>query len=326
MNTRKSMVGKQLIAAGLVVAVAGLSACSKKESKPGQALASVNGSEVTVLQLNEELQRAGVAPAQQEGASKQILQSLIDRQLLQDAAAEEKVDRDPKVVQAVERAKALIMAQAYMQKHIGTPAAPTKAEVEAYYQAHPEFFSSRKQFDMRQLLLATKDMTAEAKGAIDGAKSLEEVASWLDAHQVKFSRGQVSRTGADLPPELSNKLISLPKGQLFIVREGERSVLSQIVEIKDSPVTLEAAAPQIQQFLFNKRNKEAADAEVARLRSKAKIVYLNESMAPGKDVPAASAAASVAPSAAVPAASGDASAPASAVDETQAARGVSGLK
>jgi EpsD family peptidyl-prolyl cis-trans isomerase len=77
-----------------------------KEKKPGQALASVNGDEITVLQLNEELQRAGVQAGQQEVASKRLLEGLIDRQLLVAEATKEKLDRDPKVVQAIERARA----------------------------------------------------------------------------------------------------------------------------------------------------------------------------------------------------------------------------
>jgi hypothetical protein len=81
-----------VLCAALILVAATLSACGDKakEKKPGQALASVNGEEVTVLQLNEELQRAGVTAAQQDTASKQLLQVLIDRQLLQEAAAKEK--------------------------------------------------------------------------------------------------------------------------------------------------------------------------------------------------------------------------------------------
>ena len=78
-----------------------------------------------MLQLNEELQRAGVTAAQQETASKQLLQVLIDRQLLQEAAAKENLDRDPKVMQAIDRAKSLIIAQAYLQKRVGSVAKPT---------------------------------------------------------------------------------------------------------------------------------------------------------------------------------------------------------
>ncbi|WP_229217504.1 SurA N-terminal domain-containing protein [Massilia forsythiae] len=109
MNTSSAfLASRSALCGALVLALATLGACGNKaaEKKPGQALASVNGEEVTVLQLNEEMQRAGVAPAQQDAASKQLLQVLIDRQLLQEAAARESLDRDPKVMQAIDRARA----------------------------------------------------------------------------------------------------------------------------------------------------------------------------------------------------------------------------
>lgn len=277
LTLRRSVANTRWSGVALVLLVAvGLSACGGKEKRVGQALASVNGEEITVLQLNDELQHANVPAVQQETASKQLLESLIDRQLLQNEAVKDKIDRDPKVVQAIERAKALIIAQAYMQKRIGAIAKPTAAEVEEYFNKNPQYFSQRKQFDMRQLLIATADMNDDLKAAMDRAKSLEEVAAWLDAHHVKFGRMQLSRTSADLAPELSAKLAAMPAGQLFIVREGERTLLISLADIKDSPVVLAQATPQIEQFLFNKKNKDAAQAELKRLRASAKIEYLNK--------------------------------------------------
>jgi peptidyl-prolyl cis-trans isomerase C len=279
------------ILAAMLAAALSLTACGNKEPKAGQALASVNGSEITVLQLNEELQRAG-ATGQPETVRKQLLESLIDRQLLQNEAAKDKLDRDPKVMQAIERAKAMIIAQAYLQKRIGNQAKPTRAEIEEYFNQHPEFFTSRKQFDMRELVVASKDVTDPLKSLMDSTRSLDDVAAWLDSHKIKYGRTQVSRTSADMPPELSSKLLTMPKGQLFIIREGERSLLMQIADIKDSPATLENSVAQIEQFLVNKKNKEAAEAELKRLRADAKIDYFNkaDTMAGAQAVPQQAAA------------------------------------
>lgn len=325
----------------MLLAALTLSACGEKAKKTGQALASVNGEEITVLQLNEEMQRSGVQAAQQETARKQLLEGLIDRQLLQNEAAKDKLERDPQVMQAIERAKAMIVAQAYMQKRIGNQARPAKTDVEQYYQQHPEFFANRKQFDMRQLVLATKDVSEPLKAQLDSVKSLDEAAAWLDQHQIKYVRAGLTRTSTDLPPELGARLASMPKGQLFIIREGERSMLIQIAEIKDSPLSLDAATAQIEQFLFNKKNKEAAEAEIKRLRSTAKIEYFNKPAdgAPGAPgAPASPAAATAAAPAATPAAGAPAATAAApvvppaqaaasqtAADEA-AARGVAGLK
>ena len=308
-------VQQRILTAGVILlTVAGLAACGgDKQKKVGQALASVNGEEITALQLNEELQRAGVPAAQQEAASKQLLEALIDRQVVENVALKEKIDRDPKVMQAVERAKALIISQAYMQKKLSGIARPSKAEVEDYFNKHPELFSNRKQFDMRQLLIASKDMNDALKQVIDKSKSLDEVAAWMESNKIGFARAQVSRTTTDLAPELVGKLQSMPKGQLFIINEGDRAMLMTIVDIKDVPVKLAAAAPQIEQYLVNTRTKDAAKQEMERLRAAAKIEYLNQ--------PAAATAATAAT-----AASGAASAASASAGAAAAARGVAGLK
>lgn len=276
---QKKSIRRISYAAVALAVVAGLAGCGKKEQKSGQALVSVNGEEITALQLNEELQRSGVPAAQQEAASKQLLEALIDRQLLENEAERDKTDRDPKVVQAIERAKALIIAQAYMQKRLGAIPKPTKQDIADYFEKHPEFFTHRKQFDMRELIIATRDLTDQVKKALDSMKTVDDMASWLDSNKVKYARNQVSRTTADLAPELGAKLLAMPKGQLFIIREGERSMLISVADVKEVPVDLDTAAPQIEQYLINTKSKEAAAAELARLRASAKIEYLNKALA-----------------------------------------------
>jgi EpsD family peptidyl-prolyl cis-trans isomerase len=335
MKTSAPSTPKRVLCAALILVAATLSACSDKakDKKPGQALASVNGEEVTVLQLNEEMQRAGVPAGQQDAASKQLLQSLIDRTLLEEAAAKENLDRDPKVMQAVDRAKSLIIAQAYLQKRIGNPTQPSQAEVQDYFNKHPEFFSNRKQFSMDELVIAANDLTPEVKGATDHAKSLEEVAVWLDAHKIKYGRSQITRSTADVPPQLSEKLLGQPKGQLFVVKEGPRAMFISVTEIKDAPVSLAVAAPQIEQYLMNQKNKELAGAELQRLRGNAKIEYLNKSMAPDASTPAtpaggppSSAVAGASPAATAAAAPGTAPSDAIGSDKAALDRGVAGLK
>jgi peptidyl-prolyl cis-trans isomerase C len=316
-------------AAALVLAAASIAGCSDDrpaDAKPGQALASINGHEVTVLQLNEELQRLGVSPQQRQVAGKQVLQALVDRELLESEAAKEKLDRDPRVMQAIERARSLIIAQAYMQKRLGEPVPPSQAEIESYFNSNPLFFANRKQFAMNELIIAASELTPQVRAAADSASSLDEVADFLDAHDIRYGRAQVTRSTADLNAALSRKLLGMPKGQLFVVREGDRAMLIAIAEVRDAPVTLDIAAPQIRNYLLSKKQKELAAAEIQRLRANAKIAYLNKEYAPD---PAASAgAAPVSPAmpgpagAVVPAAAPQATGS----DEAAFHRGVAGLK
>ena len=267
---------KRVLCCALVlVAAAGLSACGSKEKKAGQALGRVNGEEITVLQLNDELKRAGAKADQQEAATKQLLESLIDRQLVAAEAMRNKIDRTPEVMQAIEHAKAQIITQAYLKSIVAKIAKPSTAEIDDYFQKHPEYFSQRKQFDIQQLAIATRDFSSELKSAVESAKTLDEVAAWLDKHNVRYARGQLTRSSADLPEQMVAKLKEMKRGQLFIVNEGENSMINSIVNIKDSPVSAKNAAPQIEQYLINRKTREAADAEIKHLRSSAKIEYLN---------------------------------------------------
>lgn len=276
----------------VLIATVGLSACGNKDKKAGQSLAVVNGEEITFHQVRDELQRSNVPAAQQEAASKQLLEALIERQLLLDEAAKDKTDRDPKVMQAIERNRAQIIAQAYMQKRLASVARPSKAEVEAYFKKNPQFFSERKQFDLKQLTIASKSMNDELRTAIDAAKSLEEVAAFLTSNKIEFGRGDLVRSTSDLPTEMSSKLLSMPRTQLFLIKEGERTLLLTLTDVKDSPVTLEKASPQIEQFLFQQKSKETADALLKSLRATAKINYLNGAGNASASASAASASAS----------------------------------
>jgi peptidyl-prolyl cis-trans isomerase C len=275
-----------------------LAACSQQRADtPGQALASVNGVEITVLQLNDELARAGVGAANEPAASKQLLQALIDRQLLQAEAARDKLDRDPKVMQAIERARASIVAQAWLQQRVGNLSQPTPSDIEAYFNAHPQFFGSRKQFAMEQLQLPASGLTADLKRVVDNARSLDDVTIWLAANRVPAGRSHVTRSTSDLAPALAARLLAMHKGQVFAVQEGERALVIALLDIQDAPVTLAVARPQIAQFLMKQRQKEAASTELARLRAIAKIDYLNQALAQGpvSGKPAATVTPAVAP-------------------------------
>jgi len=271
---------RRVLCGVLVLVIAtGLSACGSKEKEAGQALARVDGAEITVLQINDELKRAGVKADQQEAATKKLLESLIDRQLITAEAIRNQIDRSPEVIQAVERTKAQIIAQAYLQSITSKLPRPSMVEIEDYYQKHPEYFVQRKQYDIQQLVLASKDLSSELKSVIDSSrsKSLGEVAAWLNSHNVRYARAQLSRSTAELPEQMVAKLKDMKKGQLFIVIEGENAMLNSITDVKDSPVTSKNAAPQIEQYLINKKSREAVDAEITHLRSMAKIEYLNAS-------------------------------------------------
>ena len=260
-----------------------LSACGyakeNVEKKPGQALASVNGNEITILQLNDELVRAGIRAEQFETASKQILESLIARQLIVDEAVRTKLDRTPEVMQARERANAQVIAQAYLQRITNKLGKPNQVEIDEFYQRNPEYFEKRKQFDLTIVRIALNDLNKELKTVLDAAKSIDEVTTWLDKQGIQYARNVALRSTADLPSHIANMMLEKGKNHIFVMQERAYNLLIAVNAIKENPLSLALATPQIEKFLANQKYKHASEEEINRLRSSAKIEYF------GKNVP-----------------------------------------
>lgn len=277
-SSYRSSIAQSVRVVFLTLSIAGLAGCHGGDKNPGQSLVRVNGNEITIHQLNQELVHS--AAPQNSGKSaedlrKQVLEALVDRQLLVGEAVRNKLDRDLDVLQQVERAKSQILAQAYLRSRIEGMPKPSKSDVETYFHDHPEFFAQRKIFELKQLVIAGADLSADLSATMDNAKSLDEVIVWLDAHNVEYAKSQAIRASPDFPAQILSKIQTADKVQLFIVKDGDKAVLMSVSFLKDSPVTLQAASPEITQYLLNKMTQEEAGAELKRLRSTAKLEYMN---------------------------------------------------
>ena len=110
MQTRLQAIARQrsirlMVLLPVVVAASLAAGCSKSshDGKASQAAARVNGDEITVHQINQLLERQqGLKPEQAEAAGRQALEGLIDQQLAVAKAEEQKLDRDPQVVQLLD--------------------------------------------------------------------------------------------------------------------------------------------------------------------------------------------------------------------------------
>lgn len=259
----------------ILITAANLSSCSNNEKKPGQALVRVNGEEITVHQLNDELGLADIKSEQHEDAAKRLLESLIDRQLFKEEAMRNKINRTPEVMQKIERAKAKILEDAYIATISEKISGPSSAEISDYFHSHPEYFSKRKQFVIEQLTVATSNFSKELKLFLESSKSINNIKVFLDKHNIRYQQSQLSRYSTELPEQVITNLKDIRKGQLFIISEGDTSFINSISSVKETPVTIKLAAPQIEQYLIKIKSKNAVDAEIARLRSMATIQYLN---------------------------------------------------
>ncbi len=262
-------------------------------AKDTQVVAKVNDAEVTVHQLNYEMGLLGAATAQNtDKVTEKTLDNLIKQELVAQKAIAEKLDRDPQVMQALERAKRQVLAQAYIKKvteRDSTP--PTKQEISDYYNQHPELFAKRRIYQIREILLDKTLPMAELQVKMKDAMSLETLVRWLESKNVKMQSGVVVKPAEQLPFEMLARLSQMQQGQVMAVETLANISLSVLMDVRDQPLAEAEAVPAIERFLMAQKRENLAETEIKRLRSEAKVELLGKF--------AASAAAGKTPEAAV---------------------------
>src|SRR5450830_618235 len=230
-------VGKVVL---MLVVISLIASCGKKhgEDKTSQSIVRVNGDEITVHQINNELQRANVQPGQQEIAGKQITQALVDRQILVQEALKTKLDRNPQVMQAIENAKTQILAQAYLESKVSSLAKPTSAEVTDYRTKHADIFANRKIYITDELAFTVEaSNSAEFQSLGKSAKSLKDVTQWLGAHQIKYTLTRAAHAAETKPPPLLTKFSQMAIGELIIINANGANGRTMAVSLSEKGST-----------------------------------------------------------------------------------------
>lgn len=274
------MMSKTLSVASVLLMTVSLVACGEKnsESKKSdtQVVAKVNGDEISIHQVNLQLGRVGkVDEAQSKAISQQIVAKLVDQQLLTQKALEEKLDRDPRVLQILEASKSEILAQAYLEKVSTKAKKPTPAEIDAFYTEHPELFEKRRLFKLQELVVqASPDKFAEIEAGVKDIKNINEVANWLKEHQFQFTANSNVRAAEQLPSNLLKVLQPLSDGELMLVKTDRSLNVVHLAASQSQPIEREKATPVIEQYFLNLNKTNLIKDEVKALKDKAKIEYV----------------------------------------------------
>lgn len=294
-----------------------------EEKAPTQVAAKVNGTELTVHQVNYALQRIpNLDKDQSKAASLQVVRSLVDQELLVQKALTDKLDRDPNVVQAMDAARRQILAEAYMGRKLGTPAETTDAEVSEYFDKHPELFDKRKVYRLQEISIkAPQDKHEAIRAQLSASKTLNDFAAWLKAENYPVKAAQGVKPAEQLPLQLLTQLAKMPDGQAIVVNSPDGLMVIVLADSQAQPVTLEQAKPAIKQLLQTQARQKAAKAELDALKAAAKIEYVGEFADAGKEAVAPAAAEAPAKPAAAQAADAAPDAEADAIS-----KGISGLK
>lgn len=317
---RASLTLGAIATSALLVACGGGDGDKKSST---QVAAKVNSGEISVHQVNFVLQRQqGLKPEQAQAVSRRVLEGLVDQELAVQQAVEQKLDRDPRIVSAIDAARRDILARAYADRVAEAAAAPTPEDIKAYYDSKPALFSKRRIYGLQEFNIeANADQKKALQAKIPTLRSAEELAGALKAASIRFAARNVSQAPENIPMGFLDQLAKTNEGQWVVVVTPTGLNAALVASAKSAPVTEDAAKKAIEQFLLSDRKRKLVADGIKALRGSAKIEYVGQFAAAASaagDAGGAVEAPSVAPT--PPAGASDA------LDASALQKGLSGLK
>ncbi len=315
--------GRSAVALAVSTALLLAGCGDKKTAAASQTAAKVNKEEITVHQINFVLQQQrGLKPEQADAASKQILERLIDQQLALQQAEEQKLDRDPRVVQQIEAARRDIIARAYVERSGEAAAKPTPEAVKQYYDEKPALFKERRIYSLQELSIEAKpEQIATLRSQLQAAKAITDFIDYLKTNNFRFAGNQAVRPAEQLPLNMVDTFAKMTDGQAMLVPTPTGAQVVVLAGSRSEPVDEARAKPAIEQYLLNDAKRKLVENNIKNLRAAAKIQYVGKFAEGAASAPAASDAASALDGVSVTPAAPSAS-PAPTAPETPASGGL----
>lgn len=260
--------------------LATLAACGSSDpiGKQTQVVAKVNGDEITVHQINGEMQRLQLPVANPQKVAKQMLTSLIDRQLLVQEAQKLNLDRTPEVMQLVDAARAQIYAQAYLARKVSALGPATEKEVQQFMAEHAEVFSHRKVFTTSDVIFANDAAKVDVNQLQTLVSNAEELKAWLNSHQIHFEIAEETIPTEALPKQAVGLADQLKVGDLLFMHDDIKVVARSIANISEVPLSELQAKDMATKAVNERKRQQLILDEVQRLKKLAQIVVLDPNL------------------------------------------------
>ena len=272
------ITGRTHIAMSLAL-VALVGGCNKGGDTPkGQVVATVNGEDITIHELNSELALARPpANVPRKTVEQVVLARVVERKMLADVARERKLDKNPDFLLAERRVDEGLLVQALQTDIAKKIPAPTREAAEKYMEAHPDQFGQRKVYAIDQIQFLRPANIASL--GLEAAKTMADVAGVLTANKIEFRRNTATVDALTVNPELIaeiGRIIARNPQEVFMFADQPQGApapvmyVNKINDTKIVPFTGEEAIKVAQQLIQRENTQKTLVANLATFRAAAK--------------------------------------------------------
>lgn len=302
---------KRLAATLMTVTAMFLASCGGKDSggggaatelEKGQVVATVDGQDVTIHELNAELQGVALPSGERRKLIEQAaLQQVVNRHILADIARDRGLDKTPAFILQERRMRDALLVQLLQRQLASKLPAPTQDEARRFIEQNPDTFAQRKIFKLDQIQFAAPDDLRKL-AAYEPIKTMDEFEARLIQDGIEYRRapGTLDTVGAN--PQLIAQITKLPAGEIFMIPNGGAVLASRVTETKVEPFTGDRATQYAMNMIQQTKLAAAATKELDEPIKKARdaVKYQTGYAPPAQPKAAATPAAGATP-AAVPA-------------------------
>lgn len=268
---RKLSVAALTLAVGLQVA-----GCGGK-APTGQVAARVGKDEITVQEVQAELNGYNAPDAKtRKLAEQKALQNIIERKLLAQAAIKAGVDKAPDLAIQKARMEDMLLVQAWKNNLVKAVPDPSPEQVQTFITQHPELFADHKVYAVDQLRLPMVNdpkLFAELKPL----NSLDDIGRVLQAHGIQFQTAKGAIDTLSLDPQIAAQISKLPPGEVFVLPSGGNAlVANKVTDTKVVPVPNDVATKLATRYIKTTQAQESVNrmfGSVIANHPKVKVVY-----------------------------------------------------
>lgn len=233
-------------------------AADQQPEQTGQVIARVNGTEITMHQLNGELARMkSVNDDNRQRVSEVLVKSLVVRSIFEQRAKEMNMDRNPRVMLDVQRAESAALARAYISARASGAPQPTRQEADAFIAENPEYFGSRTYYIFDSITAPTVYMTDERRDAWEEYTDLTEIEIELRRQNVIHERKPYTVYSEGLPKEILADMENIRiAGDVFYIINGANTHITLFSDSRPASLTGEAAVRVATNYLRKLKSEE----------------------------------------------------------------------
>jgi peptidyl-prolyl cis-trans isomerase C len=198
----------------------------KPEAKPsGPVLAEVSGTTITVDAFKKEIENLPpyLKPMTETAeGKKEMLETMIIRELIMQEAVKEGLDNSPAVKEKLEEMKKRLVVEAYLKKKVDEQAKVSDEELQKFYDQNKEKFKTGDQAKASHILVKDEKQAREILLQLKTGGNFEELAK-------KYSSDGAAAKGGDLGWFSKGSMIPEFEKVAFTMKEGQ---VSDVVKTK----------------------------------------------------------------------------------------------